>query len=465
MQIHYRQINCKPFILFLAMGMMILLGAGQAKAYDDLFKVEDIKVDVTADNAVAARDLAFAKAQVDAFAVLAQRMVNDAQSTQTTQPDAATISTMIQDFEVTNEQLSNVRYIGTYTFRFDEASVSQYFAISGVQFTSESRPPLLVLPFFQEGDQIGLWSESNLWLGAWANATLQRSATPVVVPIGDLMDVADVEDSRALSYEQEGLSRLLSRYEAADAALMIAVPDAQLAAVAGDEDIAQGSLRVSLYSTDGMGPSHIQDLNFTADGMKTRAALYSEAVQALYLVLQKDWKVKTNTSSADAQIYVVSAEFTNLGEWVKIQNALSRVVGVTNIKVGSLKQSSARVTFSFSGDENYLRQMLAQNALDLGEGMPNGFDVIYSLRYSLYQPDMPEASPEPPAAPELPTPPPTQSGSSFYRPPEPVVGQTQMEAVVMPSVPDVPATPIIPSADPLNPDPKVQADEFGTKTF
>lgn len=479
MEIQYRQINFKSFISFLVLWLICVFFVSQAQAYDDLFTVDGVTVDVTAENGVAARDQAFAKAQVDAFTILSQRMVEDAQGKQVSAPDAMTISTMILDFEVTNEQVSNTRYIGTYTFRFDEAAVSKFFSVSGVKFASQSSPPLLVLPFFQENDQIGLWSESNLWLSAWAGADLKRGVVPVVVPIGDLMDVGDVDDSRALSPDPQGLTRILGRYEASDAALMIAVPDVALASVAAPDEVAKGNLRVSLYSIDNGQPLKIQDFDFKADGKQTREQLYTQGVQAIYATLQKDWKAgAASVIPADTRPYIVSAEFSNLGEWVKIQKSLKGIRGVSGVTVGSLKQNSARVAFSFAGDENYLRQTLAQNNLDLGEA----FENVYPLRYAAYQgavetlPDGAAVQEVQPTADEARQP---EVENGFYRPPvDPSTQVTTPDTALPPTSPDeeLPAPPMedvmetVPEAGSENPNAidmnsQEPSKEFGIKTF
>ena len=48
-------------------------------AQTDIFVVEGVEVDVTAENALQAREQAFAQAQVSAFTILAGRMLSEAQ--------------------------------------------------------------------------------------------------------------------------------------------------------------------------------------------------------------------------------------------------------------------------------------------------------------------------------------------------------------------------------------------------
>lgn len=138
MGIPYQAFSCKR-IVFCAFALAFFLSFPPcAQAYDDLYVIEGVKVDVTAENSVAARDQALQEAQVVAFEMLAARMVAGGQNRAVQTPDLYIISTLIQDFEITDEQLSAVRYIGTYTIRFKEEAVSRYFSGTGVAYTDRS---------------------------------------------------------------------------------------------------------------------------------------------------------------------------------------------------------------------------------------------------------------------------------------------------------------------------------------
>ena len=93
----------------------------RAFAQDDPYTVSGVKVDVTAANAVEARTKAFAQAQQTAFTQLAQHFLSAGQMKDFQPLAADQVTPLVKDFEVTNEQLSAVRYVGTYTFRFRPA--------------------------------------------------------------------------------------------------------------------------------------------------------------------------------------------------------------------------------------------------------------------------------------------------------------------------------------------------------
>lgn len=371
MGIPHQAKNCKRIIISSLFIFSVMFMGKVALAYDSIFVVEDVSVDVTAKNSVEAQDQAFDVAQNKAFRILAQRMVDDAQAAALPMPDPITVSSLIKDYEVTNEQLSAVRYIGTYTFRFREKAVSEYFSVSGVSFTETGSKTLMVLPVFQKDGKNSIWSEDNIWMHAWGAAELSRGLVPVEVPIGDLMDISDIDDHNALSYSRSNLDRMLARYGASEAAVMIAVPDMMLIAVNEDSEIAKGRLRISIYRTDRATAEHVKDIHVEADGTETREALYNRAVLNAYKALQTDWKSKTLASLAQSQSYDVRAQFKTLKQWATIQQALSGVAGLSDLSVRSVKRSEAHISFIFRGDEQHLRDALRQSALKMGDGYAN----------------------------------------------------------------------------------------------
>ncbi|MEC8664523.1 MAG: hypothetical protein VXY16_03530, partial [Pseudomonadota bacterium] len=114
------------FILLVSLCIMTVMSATAHAQVDSLFTVQDVKVDVTSENAAKAREEAFGKAQMKAFEILVERLASSGEAANITPPDYITVSSLVRDFEITNEQLSSVRYIGTYTFRFKKEAVRQY---------------------------------------------------------------------------------------------------------------------------------------------------------------------------------------------------------------------------------------------------------------------------------------------------------------------------------------------------
>lgn len=383
----------------LCLGFLVVASAAQALAQTlpapdgSLFTVENVIVDVTADNALQAREKAFEEAQVKAFGELSGRMLPEGEKAGFTPPAVSEISPMILDYEVTNEKLSSKRYIGTYTFRFGEQAVTRYFDARGMRdYKVAETLPLLVLPFMDQDGRTMLWSPYNLWLKAWAEAGDLRSGDlPLIVPIGDLNDVADVGDDDAPDYNERGLSSMLGRYGAGEAVIAIARPA---------EDGA--SLNMELYRTDRGQAEYVGSLAETLPSGGDPASLYPAAVRRMIEALGQDWKngeglarpSASDTMTADMSVpppampqqgrnsLSVRAAFTTLQEWAAIQRALARAGGISDIMLRALSPREAFLDLAYDGDISNLELALAQVDLALsGPYGDSGAAPVYDLAF------------------------------------------------------------------------------------
>lgn len=362
--IHKRFCVQRTVFLFL---FLSFVGVSNAWAQSALFTVEGVRVDVTSASAVAAREEAFEKAQKDAFTILTGRMVSgDAAAGQI--PDVDTISTMIKDYQISNEQLSTVRYVATYKFRFDDEAVRRYFNAADVPFSDVSANPALVLPFYKQDDKMILWSPYNAWLNGWNRADNLDGLVPLVVPLGDIADVSDIGGDEALDYNNNRLNRLLKRYNASEAIILVATPDETLARVSGESDAAAGTLNVQIYRTDRGYPEQVQGVQVSAGRSDTLASLMDKAVREVQKAMRADWKQKTVTASSMGQSALrVRVPYDSLKQWADTQRALRRVYGLNSFNVISVTPKQAYVDILFDGNENRLSIALAQANLHLDQ--------------------------------------------------------------------------------------------------
>lgn len=352
----------------------ILFCAHPALAANPLFTVENVKVDVTAESAVAARAQAFEKAQVDAFALLAERILSASDLANFKAPDVDTVSTMIQDYEIANEQLSSVRYVASYTIRFREEAIKRYFANANISYADISSGSALVLPFLRRDGQTLLWSPYNVWKDAWDRAgNVTSGAVPLVVPLGDIADVQDIGDGDALGYNNNTLERLLERYATSEAIIMIAEPDGTLASVQNASDAAVGTLNVHLYRTDRGSPEFVQSAQVVAGDSDTLGSLMDKAVAEIRGTLKANWKSQVGAAPADssslsspsANTLEARVSYSSLKEWAETQRALRRVYGIRDLKIRSVTPNEARIAFGFDGDMSRLELALVQSGLSL----------------------------------------------------------------------------------------------------
>ncbi len=339
-------------IVFMAL-FACFFAVNGALAANPLFTIENVTVDVTAENALKAREKAFEEAQVKGFTELTSRMLSESELRGFQAPPPSTISMLIQDYEVSNEKLSSKRYIGTYKFRFKDNDVRRYFSGQGANYTDVSSKPILVLPFLDTGQGTILWSERNTWMQAW-NATpgLSGGLVPLLVPLGDLSDISDIGDDEALTYSKRRLSALLDRYVASEAVIAIARAEGT-------------ALNIQLYRTDRVRPEYVHQILERALPGQTPEQIYTRGVQSVKEALRKDWKQKTVVDAREKGVIKVRVQFSSLQEWSDMQRSLSRISGISDVTLKALSPKEAYLDLTYDGDIERLKLALGQADLVL----------------------------------------------------------------------------------------------------
>lgn len=316
----------------------------------DLFTIEGVVVDVISDNAVKAKNEAIIEARAQAFEILLGNILSSDEVGFYSETPDSDISTLIQDFEITSEQLGAQQYIGTFTFRFIEGAVRRFLKGTGASFSDLKRDPILVLPYYQQNGRYIMFDQSNPWLSAWQRIDTFKGLVPVLVPLGDIQDIADIGQSHPLQYDEASLTRLAQRYNVRDIIITIAAIDE----VSGD-------VRVYVYSTNGIGVEYVETL-------KAGSALsegFDEAVKVMQRYLSDDWKQQTALSAeTNAGFIDVTTRFASLAEWVQTKNALDNLSSLETVEILKLSSNTANLRLKFQG--SYQRLDLALRQIGLG---------------------------------------------------------------------------------------------------
>jgi hypothetical protein len=243
--------------------------------------VEDLVIDKTGDNPVVARDQAIADAPALAFRKLAERNMSPEAAKALAVP--ANVSSLVQNFEIRNEQMSSTRYVAKFIVRFKDA-VRNYIDIADagpapgtVEMTMDAlhegsyadeaerpaapaadaadktaagqsapgdvawnaeggsawHPPatgspvqgvVLVLPYFENiSAQTLLWEDPNPWRRAWQNAALPSGGpAQFIVPLGDIGDIATGPSNAVWSGDYKAVEKLREKYGAESVVLPVA---------------------------------------------------------------------------------------------------------------------------------------------------------------------------------------------------------------------------------------------------
>jgi hypothetical protein len=341
----------KSKILFCSLALLTLLNvATQAFASDrdaSLYVVENIKTDVTADNAVKAREQALAKARKKAFNVLSERVLDDAAQNKVKDIDDITISSLINNLEITNEKLSSVRYIASVNVTFNKDAINSYFYNTGESYTTAVKRPFLVLPWYLRGRMASLWQDNNPWSISWQTvAHSGQNITPFMLPMGDIMDIRDYSVNSPYIYQGEQLENLKARYDVDEVILAIAEEQ-------------QGQLVIQLYETSMGTPSLLH--SFAAQRSAHDNTVYRRGVEQALAFLNSNWKAQTAISSQQpAQAINVIARYSGLNGWITLRDLLKDVHGIESTDIKSVSPQKADITINYRGDIQNLALKLDQ---------------------------------------------------------------------------------------------------------
>lgn len=338
------------FLMAWFLGLVALTGSVRAA---DVFAVEDVAVDATAESAAAARERGITSAQQTALNRLFDRMVPRDQRASVPHPAAAEIGDLVRDFAVNGEKTSAVRYLANLSVRFRPDDIRALLRSAGVPFAETMSKPVVVLPLLKSGAELQLWEETNPWRQAWAS--LERDGlVPFVVPVGDLEDVVAIDAERARSGDRRALAAIADRYKAGSVIVAAAEPREQNGRISAIQ------ITTARFTASG-GDDETVVNTVSADG----EAVWQRAAAAMAQGIEDAWK-RANLIRFDSErSLVATARLNALSDLIEIRKRLSGVSFLRSYDVVYLARDAAQFRLNFFGDERQLATALAQSDLIL----------------------------------------------------------------------------------------------------
>lgn len=375
-------------VIAAAMAVMLTVSLpwrGQAQDIET-YTVRGVAVDRTAANPTQARDSAHAEGRRVAFRRLMERLVPPEARGRVASVNDEQLLDLIHSFEVDNERSSAVRYAADLTVIFNPDAVSDLLARSGVAASappptptgapagaSAPRPPLVVLPVFRAAGGLQLWEDANPWRLAWLALPSVDSSAPLLVPLGDLSDIANVDADKAMAGNEAAIAAITRRYGAAGALVAVARPRSP--------DPARQVIEVSLDVRGVAGERNVVESFTGRPGESLEALLARAAAETRRGFEERARRPAPPTApaptlpaampAAGESVINVMAPVAGVAELVSLRQRLSQVAGVKRNEVVSLSRRQAVIELAFSGDPQRLSEALAQRDLVLardGEG-------------------------------------------------------------------------------------------------
>ena len=369
-------------------------GPAPAQETDEAYSAT-VKVDATADNAAAAREMARIDGQRRALATVIERLSGASEPAKPPKLDDKAITDMVASFEVANEHMSAVRYVADYTFHFRPSKVRRLVRVvetplgesgsksppdknpgdkspadSGGKSPAEGgKPPvesgnraMVVLPVYRDGSNVVLWDDPNAWRTAWSQRPAGSGLGRLVLPLGDAGDLAAIDAEKAGSGRPEALTAIAQRNSGSEAVVALATARRQGDKLAG-LDVAVKRYRYG-HLVDTQGSS------FEADPAESEADFLRRAADSVAAEIESSAKRNAGARSDQPASLAVSVPITSLGEWVQVRDRLASVSVIRKIDLLSLSRQEARIEVRYVGSQEQLKSSLAEVNLDLGGGDP-----------------------------------------------------------------------------------------------
>ncbi|RMD64451.1 MAG: DUF2066 domain-containing protein [Alphaproteobacteria bacterium] len=397
----------------LALSVVVLVaviarGTGPAIAQDEgeIFTVRDVAVDVTAETAAAAREVALAQGHVAAMERLLARLLPREEQTRVTPPTADRIAELVKDFEVADERTSDVRYLARLTFRFNPDAVRAFLRNNDLAYAETRSKPVVVVPVYGPRGEARLWDDANPWWAVWARRRPDAGLVPLIVPLGDLGDISTLDAEQALAGDTARMTALAERYGAEDILLTQAILSVSPGATAATLQV--GTSRIGRQASATVVETFTQQPGENIDGLLARAA------EAIAEDVQESWKQRNLLRPGEARRIQISVPVRGLTDWLEIRRRLADVAGVERSIVTLMSRAATEISVTFVGDERQLAVAMAQNDLELA------YDETLGWRLWIRGAPPPDvAAPAVPLAPAVSapaapvSPPPSATGSSL----------------------------------------------------
>lgn len=349
----------RTLMLRLTLGLLLvgcLLGvATDVRA--DAYTVSGIAVDVEAEDAVTARELAIEEAQQKGLRELLERLTTPEHFGRLPPVDQQPLGRLVNAFEVEEENVSATRYVGTLTVVYDPEAVQGILSGTGVPIVLELPPPLLVVPaLLDETGAPAVFGETSGWRDAWAEEAGSGGLLEIRLPLGDLADLRSLGRQALASDAEAALALAAERYDAEAAILLVARPD---------DPSSPTRVNVSVEA------SHAWPEGFAGEGIAMSAdaeTVWQAAVRRTIRALEDDWKSSHLISMDHLAALPVTVPLDGFASWTDIRRRVADVAAVRRIDIEAFSQIEAMLIFNHIGNVSQLQRALEARGLELRGG-------------------------------------------------------------------------------------------------
>lgn len=345
--------------------LLFLLNIFSARA--DMYAVYDIHVDVTAKNATIAREQGLNDAQEKAFYKMLDRLTMYQDMEALPVLTSEDILNLVQDFSVSNEKTSSVRYIADVDVQFNPEAIQTFFQEYQVPYVTYAAERSVALPLYKEDETASplLWDDANLWAKVLSDVSTTSDLVPFVVPIGDLDDMAAINETALGMPETMDLNPILSRYQSRGAFVM------ELTVLKK-----KNAVKVHIRPIQ-KEQSVIGELGLTEPINAPLPEVMKRAAQRAVYLLEQAWREKNAVRFDNPTKLPVRINIQNLGEWIAYRKRLDKITLIKQYVVKALRRDQAEIEIFYAGSLPAFQDSVKKENLFLSELDNSG---VYLLR-------------------------------------------------------------------------------------
>lgn len=267
-----------------------------------------IDVDITAEDAVQAKEQAMRQAQREAFLEIAGKLTDAENVAKLNELTDDEIVHFVQSVGVDNEKIGGNKYVATLTVQLDESLMRDYMAENGMIEIETTE--LLVIPVFKpENSYVPLlWEGNNVWRQNWLSKGLIKFGSMQMHTIGEHFRQLDRLNADTALYMDTVVYDALSQMNGSDK-IYVAYAETMLngdlkITIKDEKNKAEDSFTILNDNSDNIFDKAIEKSVMFISNMERRAGYQSNratsnTLNAVYMYADmKDWLSKSAMLSA-----------------------------------------------------------------------------------------------------------------------------------------------------------------------
>lgn len=295
--------------------------------------------------------------------------------------DPEQVRSFEQETNIFNEKLSGTTYRANITYRFKPEPIRNILRGARIPYSEEQARKAMVLPVLVTGEGVYLWESKNPWARAWLERPLTNELTPMVLPVGDVIDVQAITAEEARELNAAALRAFLERYDVG-----------QLYLAVGSLSEQAGEFRLYVRLIEATPPA-IDVVGTTASAIGTTVteaffrgpdddfpALARRAVEATVQRHAREWKRQTLVDYSLERTFELTGWYEGQREFSQIQDAIDSTALVTTWEDVAFNQENTIWLITAVGEEAQFDLAMQQRGLDVWQDAGGRWHIALEAR-------------------------------------------------------------------------------------